>query len=150
VSLAILAALRVLGGWLKAVPWQAWVALAVLLLGWRYGDLRANQRELEVRAEYVAAQAEADRKFAAQARRLADASRRIADDTVRMASTASTDTRTETASAVEKVRYVTRQIVVPAGCPVGLPDGVRNEGREAVERARAAGGAVRAGGDPAR
>ena len=150
----ILAALaggaRLAGGWLKAVPWQAWAALALLLVGWRYGEIRADQRERGVRAEYAAAQAEADRKFAAQARRLADASRRIADASERLASTASTDTRTETVAAVEKVRYVTRQIVVPAGCPVGLPDVVRDEGRAAVERARAAGGAVRTRGDAGR
>lgn len=150
-SLAALAGgARIVGGWLKAVPWQVWAALALLLVGWRYGEMRADQRERDVRAEYAAAQAEADRKFAEQARRLADASRRIADATGRLASTASTDTRTETAAAVEKVRYVTRQIVVPAGCPVGLPDVVRDEGRAAVERARAAGGAVRTGGNPGR
>lgn len=141
---------RIVGGWLKAVPWQAWVALALLILAWRYGDFVADAREREVRAEYAAVQAEADRKFAEHAQRMASAARRIADASVRLAAAASTDTRTETAAAVEKVRYVTRQIVVPAGCPVGLPDVVRDEGRAAVERARAAGGAMRAGPDAGR
>lgn len=147
---ALWAAARIVGGWLKAVPWQAWAALALLILGWRYGELRADQRERDVRAEYAAAQAEADRKFAEQARRLAGASRRIADASIRLAATASTDTRTETAAAVGKVRDATRKMVVPVGCPVGLPDGVRDEGRAAVERARAAGGSVRAGADAGR
>lgn len=147
---AILAALRVLGGWLKAVPWQAWVALALLILAWRYGDFVADAREREVRAEYAAAQAEADRKFAEHAQRMATAARRIADASVRLAAAASTETRTETAAAVGKVRDATRNMAVPAGCPVGLPDVVRAEGRAAVERARAAGGSVRAGTDAGR
>ena len=61
--------------------------------------------------------------------------------------TAATDLqtiKTTTAAAVQKVIHDTRTIRVPADCP-GLPSSVRDAGIEAVQRANAAQGRLRAG-----
>lgn len=138
------------GAWkfLRAVPWQAWLVAAVLLVGWRWGEHRYDAGVAAESARWVAAQAEADR----QAKAAKEKRDRVATDvsaaTTERAHEATTKTRTETAAAVERVKYETRTIVVPAACPTGLPAVVRDEGRAAVERARSAGREVRAGRDP--
>lgn len=138
------------GAWgiLRAIPWQAWLVAALLLAGWRYGEHRAEQATAACDARWEVAQAEADRKAEeATAKRDATASA-VNTDTTERAHEATVETRTETAAAVERVIYETRTIEVPVGCPTALPVRVRNEGRAAVERARAAGDPMRAGRNP--
>jgi hypothetical protein len=127
-------------GWLRAIPWQAWAIIAVLALWWwdRSGEYDRG-REVE-RGQWEAAQRAADHAAEVAAKSRAEKSASIAQDAKQAAADAVTDARTETAKAVERVRYETRTIHVPADCPVTLPDSVRDEGRKAVERARAAQG----------
>ena len=143
---------KVLWGWVREVPLWVWaVAIAAALWWWD----RDNQFDAGVaaggaaeNARWVAAQEKADREArAAEEKRDKDAAA-ITEKSDERAQDAVVETRTETAKAVERVHYVTREILVPAGCPVGLPDSVRDEGRAAVERARRAGSQVRAGTDP--
>lgn len=138
------------GAWsfLRAIPWQAWAVAAVLLIGWRYGEHRYDAGVADENARWVTAQAKADAeaKDAEEARNKAAAV--VNTETSQQAHEATVETRTETASAVERVRYEIRTIEVPAGCPTALPDRVRDEGRAAVERARAAADQVRAGRNP--
>ena len=136
--LAVKAFLGIVWGWLKAIPWPAWAILALLLAGYLYGEHTADSRETQVRAEW----AESDAKLAAaNARAIAtrDASAsKTNTESAAQAQKASTQTRTETAQAVERVTHATRTILVPAGCPTGLPRSVSDEGRKAVAAARAA------------
>lgn len=147
-GLTIGAAAKAVLGFLKAIPWQLWLGLALFVAVWQYGDHRYDAGVATERAAWQKKQRKAD-----EAARLAQAERDESADKVNLSSDARaaaavTDTRTETAAAVERVRYEIREIEVPAGCPVALPDRVRAEGRAAVERARAAGDPLRAGRDP--
>ena len=138
------------GAWgiLRAIPWQAWLVAALLLAGWRYGEHRAEQATTACDARWEAAQAEADRQAEEAAAQRDAAASAVNTATTERAHEATIETRTETATAVERVRYETRTIEVPANCPVGLPVRVRDEGRAAVDRARAAGNPLRTGRNP--
>lgn len=125
-------------GFLRSIPWPVWLAAAVLVVGWRYGEHRYAAGVVDENARWVAAQVEADRKAKEAADKRAEESKSIATHTTEAAHEATVKTQTETAAAVAKVEYVTRTIKVPADCPVTLPGVVRDEGRAAVERARAA------------
>lgn len=123
---------------LRRVPWQAWALLALLAgLGWfshsRYqAGYAAAQAKCE--ADAAAALAEAVESAAQDA----ETARQIGIDTGREAARLQADIAASTATSVERIRYVTRTIEVPAGCPASLPDGVRVELQAAADRARAA------------
>lgn len=139
-ALALLSAIR---KGLGKVPWQVWAVAALAAAFWLYGHHQYTAGVADENARWTAAQAKADQDArAAQAKRDAS-SADIAAATTQRAQAATTQTRQETAAAVEKVKYVTRTIRIPADCPA-LPDSVRAEGRAAVERANAANGALRA------
>lgn len=148
IPLPLIAAGKAAWGFLRAIPWQAWVVAAVLLIGWRYGEHRYDAGVAAENKRWVDAQAKADADAKAAAEKRDKDAGAINTSTTERAHEASVETRTETASAVERVRYETRTIEVPANCPVGLPDRVLDEGRAAVDRARTAGGPLRAGRDP--
>lgn len=154
IPLTWVALLQKLWGWMvdfvKAVPWQVWLALALAFAVWRYGEAQYSAGVADERAvwtEWREKQEEVDRELVA-AQKLAAS--QIALDTQAKAQKASTDTRTETAAAVERIRYVTRTIEVPAECraAVQLPDSVRDELTQAAARTRAAGDPMRAGANP--
>lgn len=135
-------------GFLRSIPWQVWLFAAVVAAALWYGENRADAREAEVRDEYAARHAAAD-----EAARVAKIERdrkakSASEKASKAAAQASTETRVTTATAAERVRYVTRTIEVPAECAdaVHLPDSVRSEGRAAVARARAS--QVRTGDNP--
>lgn len=145
--------LALVWGWVvqfvKAVPWQVWLVLGLILGVYLYGESRYDSgvtAERQVWVEWKAKQDETDRDLVA-AQKMASA--QITLDTQAKGQQASTDTRTETAAAVERIRYVTRTIEVPAECraAVLLPDSVRHELAEAAARTRAAGDPLRAGAD---
>lgn len=152
-SLALVALLQKAWGWLvafvKAVPWQVWVGIGACVLVFLYGRQQYADGQMTERAKWQAWVAEQERVDAelVAAQKLAAA--QIAADTQAKGQQASTDTRTETAAAVERIRYVTRTIEVPAECraAVQLPDGVRDELAQAAARTRAAGDPLRAGAD---
>lgn len=139
---------KAVGGFLRAIPWQVYAVAALLAVGWLYGQHQYNAGVDAENARWTDAQADADAKAKA-----AEATRDTTATGINTAATeraheATVETRTETAAAVERVKYVTRTIHVPVDCPVDLPDSVRDEGRAAVERAQAAGSALRAGQHP--
>ena len=134
-------------GFLRAIPWQVWAVAAVLGAGWYYGEVRYDAGVAAEKARWTKAQADADRQARAATEARDKAAEGVNSATTERAHEATVATRTETAAAVERVRYVTHTIEVPADCPVGLPDRVLEEGRAAVDRARAAGREVRAGSD---
>ena len=148
--LAIRAMLGTAWGFLRSIPWEVWLFVALVALALWYGENRADSRESEVREEFAARDAAAD-----HAAKVAEAERdrkaaTIATDTSKAAAGATTETRVTTATAAERVRYETRTIVVPADCAdaVRLPELVRYEGQQAVQRARAAASPMRAGPNP--
>lgn len=145
--IAVVTAAKAVWGFLRAIPWQAWLVAAVLFVGWRYGEHRYDAGVTAENGRWVAAQAKADADAKAAEEKRDKEAAAIDTSTTEAAHEATVETRTETATAVERVRYVTRTIEIPAGCPTALPDVVRDEGRAAVERARAAGGEVPAGKD---
>lgn len=132
------------------VPWQAWLFIALVAAFWWHGERRYDAGVSDERARWQAAQAKATAKAADKSARRDEAARAANADAGKQAAQAVTETRTQTAAAVERVRYETRTIYVPAGCPTALPDRVRDEGRAAVERARAAGSGLRARGHAGR
>lgn len=134
-------------GALRAIPWWAWVVFALIGAAYWYGERRYDAGQAAERAMWEDAQALAEKEAKADEEARDRASKAVSDESANAAQDAVVETRDETASAVERVRYVTRKIVVPADCP-GLPDSVSDEGRAAVERARAAQGPVRAAGNP--
>jgi hypothetical protein len=75
----------------------------------------------------------------ADAEARAEQARQIGIDTGREAARLQADIAARAAGSVERIRYVTRTIEVPAGCPVSLPPAVMRELEEAAESARAAG-----------
>lgn len=138
------------GAWkfLRAIPWQAWLFLAFVAAAWWYGEQRYAAGEADVRKEWAEAIARGKKRHNDLVAQRDAATKQVNSVTNWDAQNATVETRTETAAAVERVKYEVRTIKVPANCPTGLPDSVRNEGRAAVERARATGGTLRAGGDP--
>lgn len=140
--------LLAIGKGLRAIPWQVYAVAALALAVWLYGEHQYNAGVDAENARWTAAQVEADRKAKEAEAKRDQAAAGVNAATAAKASEHSADIRTETAGAVERVKYVTRTITVPANCPAGLPDSVRDEGRAAVERARAAGSPLRAGRNP--
>lgn len=147
---AVWAWIKLAGGFLRSIPWEVWLFVALVALALWYGENRADSRETEVREEFAARDAAAD-----HADKVAEAARdrkaeSIATDASKAAAGATTETRVKTAAAAERVRYETRTIVVPADCvdAVRLPERVRYEGQQAVQRARAAASPMRAGSNP--
>lgn len=148
--LAIRAMLGTAWRFLRSIPWQVWAFAAVVGLALLYGENRADAREELVREEFSALEAAANDAQAKQAAKDADTAKTITADTTKRTTAAVVDTRTKTATAVERVRHETRTIVVPADCAaaVRLPDGVSREGREAIERANAAHRPMQRAGNP--
>ena len=124
---------------LRGIPWQVWAVAALLVAAWYYGHLRYNAGEAACNAKWEAAQDEANRKSIAAELKRDKTAASTNEQAAGKAAEASASTRTETASAVERVANEARTIVVPANCPTTLPVGVRAEIRAAVARARAAG-----------
>lgn len=148
--LAIRAMLGTAWGFLKSIPWQVWAFAAVVGLALLYGENRADAREESVREEYAALEAAANDAQAKQAAKGAETAKTITADTDKRTTAAVVDTRTKTATAVERVRYETKTIVVPADCAsaLRLPDIVQSEGRQAIERANAAHRPMQRAGNP--
>lgn len=134
-------------GLLRLVPWWAWLALAVLAAGWRWGEHRHDAGVEAERARWIAAQTEADAKAKAETERRDRAAQAVNADASTAAAAAVTDTRVTAATAVERIRYVTRSIQAPAGCPHALPASVQGELARAAERTASAGNSLRAGRD---
>lgn len=135
---------------IKSIPLPVWLFIGGVCLALWYGENRADNREEEVREEFAALQAAANDAQAKQAAKDASTSAGITADTDKRTTAVVVDTRTKTATAVERVRYETKTIVVPADCvaAVRLPDGVSREGREAIERANAADRPMRGAANP--
>lgn len=120
---------------LRGIPWQVWAVIAVAVVLWRWGESRYDAGFAASSAECAEAAAQA----AEAARTAAEDARRIGIETGREAAKLQADIAARAAGSVERIRYVTRTIEVPAGCPVSLPPPVVRELEEAVDRARAAG-----------
>ena len=135
---------------LKSIPWQLWLFLALVGLALLYGENRADAREELVREEFAALEAAANDAQAKQAAKDAETAKTITADTTKRTTAAVVDTRTKTATAVERVRHETRTIVVPADCAAAvlLPASVQSEGRQAIERANAADRPMRGATNP--
>jgi hypothetical protein len=134
-------------GLLRVIPWPVWLALAVLVTGWRWGEHRHDAGVEAERARWIAAQAEVDARAKAETERRARAAQAANADASKAAAAAITNTRVAASGAVERIRYVTRSIQVPAGCPHALPASVQSELARATERTAAAGNPLRAGRD---
>jgi hypothetical protein len=148
---AVLLFLRGAWGWVKAVPWWVWVIAAVVFLWQVDRDMQYRKGVAFERDRWETAQRAADAAAAAVAAQRAETAQTIATETAADAAKATTETRTQTAVAVERVNHAMRSAPAPpAGCPEPglLPDIVQYEGRQAVERARAAAGGVRARPNP--
>jgi hypothetical protein len=127
-------------GWVRAIPWQVWAFAAVVALAMWHGHRRERAGYERAIAECITAQRAADAALAAiEIDRLAKAEA-TAQEAQTKAQEATTGTRVETAKAVERVKHETARIDT-SNC-TALPDRVRDEGRQAVERARAAVGKV--------
>ena len=148
--LAIRAMLGTAWGFLRSIPWQVWAFAAVVGLALLYGENRADAREESVREEYAALEAAANDAQAKQAAKDAETAKDITADTTKRTTAAVVDTRTKTATAVERVRHETRTIVVPADCAAAvlLPASVQSEGRQAIERANTADRPMRGATNP--
>jgi len=129
------------GAWkfLSSIDWRIWLFAAVIIAAWFYGEFKADAREATVNAHWEDAQAKANEKVKKAEVKRDETVERITDWTANEGAIAAADTRAETAGATERVRYVTRTIRVPVGCPTGDPR-VLAEGRQAVLRARGAAG----------
>lgn len=147
IPLPLIAAAKGVWGFLRAIPWQAWAVAAVLLVGWRYGEHRYDAGVADENARWVDAQAEADRQAQAAAEKRDKDAAAIDTSATVAAHEATVETRTETATAVERVIHETRTIEVPADLDRPFPGSVQHELGAAVERARAAGDPLRAGRD---
>lgn len=136
--LAVRALFGTIWGFLKSIPWPVWAFISVVVFAMWYGERRYDAGVAAEQTRWEAAQALADATAHAKAQQDAGTSAGITDGSQKRTTDAVVDTRTQTATAVERVRHATRTIIVPADCPTGLPDGVSREGREAIERANAA------------
>lgn len=128
---------------LRGIPWQAWVAVALALVVWRYGEARYDAGVAACRAAVAAAAAKASDAARAEERRQSDAS---------AAATQAKDERlneklpaieNRTHEAAERIRIAYRDRPVPAECK--RPDRVREELEAARRRANAAAGELRRG-----
>lgn len=135
---------------LKSIPLPVWLFIGGVGLALLYGENRADAREELVREEFAALEAAANDAQAKQAAKDAETAKTITADTTKRTTAAVVDTRTKTATAVERVRHETRTIVVPADCAaaVRLPDIVQSEGRQAIERANTADRPMRGATNP--
>lgn len=148
IPLWLVAAAKGARGFLRAVPWQVWLAAAVLIAGWRYGEWCADTREAAVNARWEQAQREANEQQRAHEQQRDSTADTIADTSDKRAAEAVADTRTTTAQAAERVRYEIRTVEVPAVCDGDVPVVVRDEFSAAISRANAAASALRKGRDP--
>lgn len=132
-------------GLLRAIPGEWWLILLVAFLVWRWGEHRHDAGVEAERARWIAALAKADAKAKAETERRDRAAQAVNAGASNAAAAAVTNTRVAAASAVERIRYVTRSMPIPAGCPDALPASVRDELARAAERTAAAGSPLRAG-----
>lgn len=136
-------ALRGLWKILRGIPWQAWVAVALALVVWRYGEARYDAGVADCREAVAAADAKASEAARAEERRQSDASAaatRAKDERLNEKLPA---IKNRTHEATERIRIVYRDRPVPAECK--RPDGVREELEAARRRANAAAGELRRG-----
>lgn len=135
---------------IKSIPLPVWLFIGGMCLALLHGENRADAREESVREKFAALEAAANDAQAKQAAKDADTAKTITADTDKRTTAAVVDTRTKTATAVERVRYETKTIVVPADCAaaVRLPASVQSEGRQAIERANAAHRPMQRAGNP--
>ena len=135
---------------IKSIPLPVWLFIGGMCLALLHGENRADAREESVREKFAALEAAANDAQAKQAAKDADTAKTITADTDKRTTAAVVDTRTKTATAVERVRYETKTIVVPADCAsaLRLPDIVQSEGRQAIERANAADRPLRGAANP--
>lgn len=133
---------------ITAVPWWAWLALALVCAWWLDRGAQYDAGVQDENARWVAAQAEADRKAREAQQKRDQESARIDQQSDERARDATVETRTETAAAVETIRYEIRTVEVPASCNRPLPGIVRDDLAAAVRAANAAGGELRAGQHP--
>lgn len=133
---------------ITAVPWWAWLALLLALAWWYDRGAQYDAGVHDENARWVAAQAEADRKAREAEQKRDQESARIDQQSDERARDATVETRTETAAAVETIRYEIRTVEVPAACNRPLPGVVRDDLAAAVRAANAAGGELRAGQHP--
>lgn len=135
---------------IKSIPLPVWLFIGGVCLALWYGERRHGSGIAQERERWEAMEAAANDAQAKQAAKDAGTSAGITGDTQKRTGDAVVDTRTKTATAVERVRYETRTIVVPADCAAALrlPDGVSREGREAIERANAAHRPMQRAGNP--
>ena len=132
---------------LRAIPAEWWTIALIAILTWLWTDRRCDLRVEAERARWIAVQAKADAKAKAEAERRDRAAQAVNADASKAAAAAVTDTRVAAASAVERIRYVTRSMPIPSGCPHALPASVQSELARATERTAAAGNPLRAGRD---
>lgn len=133
---------------ITAVPWWAWLVL-LLAFSWWYD--RGAQYDAGVRdenARWVAVQEAANLKAQEDEHKRDKEAAHIDDKAEGRAHEATVETRTETAAAVETIRYEIRTVEVPASCNRPLPGIVRDDLAAAVRAANAAGGELRAGQHP--
>lgn len=136
-------------GFLRAIPWQVWAVAALLGAGWYYGDVRYEAGVAAENTRWTKAQAKADREAKAATEGRDKAAEEVNSASDERGHAATVETRTETAAAVERVNHEMQRAAVPADCPGTLPERVQQEGRAAVDRARAAGDSLRTGRDAA-
>jgi hypothetical protein len=103
-------------GVLRAVPWQAWAAAAVIGAAWWWLDGRLD-------AAHAAGKAGAEAECAAarqETDRLANRARALRIETAASASTAHEAVRAQITHRLQESRHVVRQaLAAPVACPVG-------------------------------
>lgn len=133
----------------KLLPPKVWLYLALAAAAWwavvHYGNGRHDAGVAEERGRWETAQREADAR-AARDKAARDASTAKIDQSHQAhGAKVETETRKTTDAAVERADHAMHTAPpTPAGCPSGLPDSVRDEGRAAVDRANRAGDPLRA------
>lgn len=132
---------------IRGLPWQVWAVIAVIALGLWYGERRHDTGVMQERARWQEAQRKADEKARAALARRDKAADGINTTTAQRGASTAAATRAETAGRAERIEHESRKAPIPAGCPTGLPDGVRAELARAAERTAAAGNSLRAGDD---
>jgi hypothetical protein len=134
-------------GFLRLIPWQVWLAAAVLVAAWWWGERRHDEGVAEERLAWTDAQRKENLEVAVDRAVRAAFADVINAKASRDAQAVQHTTRDETLAALGRIENAIADFFVPIGCPVNPPERVRAEGRAAVERARAAGRAMRAGSD---
>lgn len=137
-----LAGAKAAGRAVRAIPLPVWGAIVMAVAFWGHGrsQFEAGKRE----AQAACAEAQRKREDAAQRaiQRRDTRAATINTETAARGAQASARHREETVKSVERVRYVTRTIHVPAACDGPMPDGLRDAMGEAVRRANTAGRGV--------